>query len=358
MHVMEIITLRPIPAAGLFLSLTRRCPLTCAHCSTNSLMTSEEYAERIFLRFVETFTSSSRPQVLMLTGGEALLRPKLVQKLIEHAHAVGTRVSLTSGMFFARQHKIPPAIERAIAGLDHFTASLDIFHEQQVPRADVFRVLKMLVDRGQDVSIQVVGLDENDPYLADVTADIQRTFNNRVPAYVAPVNAVGRAREWLEEHPEYVPLDIAPQPCGLATWPVMTYDGTLIACCNQEVVDGPVPPHLRLGHAMEDDWATISKRLLRSNLLRAIRVFGPEYIADHHSAGKVRCDGYCSTCYRLSDDPEIVERLEPLMGRQSMSFVEQQLVNIQQKRSGFGIQAYQYMLGLGYDPERRELCVN
>jgi len=33
-------------------------------------------------------------------------------------------------------------------------------------------------------------------------------------------------------------------------------------------------------------------------------------------------------------------------------------VTIQQQRSSFGIQAYQYMLGLGYDPERRELCVN
>lgn len=53
MHAMDIISLRSTPAAGLFQSLTRRCPLTCAHCSTNSLMTSEEYAERIFLRFVE-----------------------------------------------------------------------------------------------------------------------------------------------------------------------------------------------------------------------------------------------------------------------------------------------------------------
>src|SRR5579884_3220275 len=317
MHVMEIIKLRPIPAAGLFLSLTRRCPLKCAHCSTNSLMTSEQYAGEIFLRFVETFTPANHPQVLMLTGGEALLRPRLVQRLIELAHAAGTRVSLTSGMFFARQQQIPPSIERAIAGLD-----------------------------------------ENDPYLADVTADIRRTFNDRVPAYVAPVNAVGRAREWLEEREHYAPLDIAPQPCGLATWPVMTYDGTIIACCNQEVVDGPVPPHLRLGHSLEDDWTTISGRLLQSNLLRAIRVFGPEYIANRHSAGKVDCDGYCSTCYRLADDPAISERLAPLMARQTMRFVERQLVTIQQQRSSFGIQAYQYMLGLGYDPERRELCVN
>lgn len=321
-------------------------------------MTSEQYAGEIFLRFVETFTPANHPQVLMLTGGEALLRPRLVQRLIELAHAAGTRVSLTSGMFFARQQQIPPSIERAIAGLDHFTASLDIFHEQQVPRAAVFRVLKALVERGQDVSIQVVGMDENDPYLADVTADIRRTFNDRVPAYVAPVNAVGRAREWLEEREHYAPLDIAPQPCGLATWPVMTYDGTIIACCNQEVVDGPVPPHLRLGHSLEDDWTTISGRLLQSNLLRAIRVFGPEYIANRHSAGKVDCDGYCSTCYRLADDPAISERLAPLMARQTMRFVERQLVTIQQQRSSFGIQAYQYMLGLGYDPERRELCVN
>lgn len=36
MRLAEIIELRPVPAAGLLATLTRRCPLNCAHCSTSS----------------------------------------------------------------------------------------------------------------------------------------------------------------------------------------------------------------------------------------------------------------------------------------------------------------------------------
>src|SRR5262245_46928751 len=142
MHLMDVLPLRPVPAAGLFLALTRRCPLACAHCSTNSLIGSEEHPEAIFLRFVETFTPANRPELISLTGGEPLLRPQLVAGLAERAHAVGTKVDLISGMFFARQPRLPASIDRAIAGVDHFAASLDIFHEQQVPRAAVFHVFQ------------------------------------------------------------------------------------------------------------------------------------------------------------------------------------------------------------------------
>src|SRR5215211_5979395 len=144
MHLLEILALRQVPAAGLYLSLTRRCPLSCAHCSTNSSLASEEYAASNFVRLVESFTPDCRPQVLVLTGGEPLVRPQLVRELTQRAHAVGTRVVLASGMFFARQPTMPPMLDQTIRGVDHLAASLDVYHEQQVARADVFRVIHTL----------------------------------------------------------------------------------------------------------------------------------------------------------------------------------------------------------------------
>lgn len=360
MHLMEIIKLRGVPAAGLFLSLTRRCPLSCAHCSTNSMLTSEEYAEDVFLRFVATFTPTSRPEILMLTGGEALLRPRLVQALVEQAHAVGTRVFLISGMFFARQETIPPAILRAIAPVDHFSASLDIFHEREVSRAAVLRTLRRLYDQGKDISLHVVGLDAEDPYLVEVTGDIQRTFDNQVPVWVNAVHPVGRAKQWLKE-PEHTPtrlVDFAPDPCASAGWPVVAYDGTVVACCNQAVVDGPVPAHLRLGHTTVDSWATIRERMRESPLLRAIRVFGPQHIAQQHGAGRIACDGYCETCYRLAGHPAVAERLAPIMSRPTMRFVEAQVATLQGERAQYGVAEYKHLVTLGYTPERSVACVD
>ena len=323
MHLVDMLNLRPVPAAGLYLTLTRRCPLSCAHCSTNSMMSSEEHSEDIFLGFVKSFTPINRPDVIVLTGGEALVRPALVRQITEHAHAVGAKVILASGMFFARQPEVPRPIREAIADIDLFIASLDVFHEQQVSRAAVFRVLRELLDRGQDVCIQVVGLNANDPYLLEVIGDIRGFFEDRVPVMVAQVGAIGRAKAWLNQEEHRPDLHVEPMPCSTAGWPVVGFDGTVVGCRNQHVVDGPPPAHLRLGHTAVDDWATIRERHLTSTLMRAICVFGPEYIAEQYGSEKMTCDGYCATCAKLSDEPEIARQLEPVMARPTMRFIEE-----------------------------------
>jgi pyruvate-formate lyase-activating enzyme len=352
MHLAEVLSLRQVPAAGMYLSLTRRCPLTCAHCSTNSTVASEQYPGQLFLNCVQSFTPTSRPEVVVLTGGEPLLRPRLVRQLAEAAHQAGARVVLASGMFFARQPAVPQLIARAIDGCDHFAVSLDVFHEQQVPRASVFRVVKELVDRNHDVSFLVVGLNNEDPYLADAIGDIRTTFNDRVPILVGLVGAVGRAKDWMGA-PEPPPHgDTGPFPCDLASWPVVTYDGTVVACCNQRVVDGPVPAHLRLGHTSTDGWAVLKERYLSSPMMRAIRLFGPQYIASHYGSGTVGCDGYCATCYKLSDDPRIAIDLEPVMNREAMRVMEKQVALLQQEVfvDRRGLAAYTHLTELGYRP--------
>ncbi len=333
MHLVDILALRQVPAAGLYLSLTRRCPLSCAHCSTSSSVDSEEYAASPFVRLVDSFTPTCRPEVLVLTGGEPLVRAKLVRDLTERAHAVGTRVVLASGMFFARQAVVPRLLDETIGAVDHLTASLDIYHEQQVARADVFRVLHAVLDRGQDASFCVVGLNEQDPYLLDLTDAIRREFDDRIPILVNLVGAVGRAREWLESTTSVSsPAAAEAVPCDMAAWPVVSYNGTVVACCNQDAIDGPTPAHLRVGHAASDDWATLRQRYAASSPLRAIRAFGPMYIADRYAEGAVACDGYCSTCLRLSDAPRLAERLDPVMNRAAMRMFEDEVTRLQQDR--------------------------
>lgn len=349
MHLVDILGLRQVPAAGLYLSLTRRCPLSCAHCSTNSSLSSEEYDGDVFQQWVDSFTPECHPDLIVMTGGEPLLRPRLVRTLTDSAHAAGTKVVLASGMFFAREPKVPSLIAHAIADIDHFTVSLDIFHEQQVPRAGVFRVIHEFIERGKDASFLVTGLNEEDPYLLALIDDIRQTFDDRVPVLAAVVKPVGRAQKWMDGHAPMREADLGPMPCDLAAWPVITYDGTAVACCNQHVIDGPPPPHLRLGHASTDGWASLRERYLRSSMLRAIRVFGPEHIARRYSEGKIGCDGYCSTCYRLSDDPETAQRIEPVMARPTMALIEEQVIRLQQDNfiARHGPAAFAHLAHLG-----------
>ncbi|MDN5856398.1 MAG: radical SAM protein, partial [Actinomycetia bacterium] len=164
MHLADITRLRTVPAAAVYLALTRRCPLSCAHCSTESSMRSEQYPADPFHRLVDSFGAADRPEMICMSGGEALLRADLVRRLSARAHEVGTGVLLLSGMYFARGGRaIPAAVRDAVRGVDHFSASLDAYHEREVDRREVFRALRRIPEWGPQVSLHITGLDDDDP---------------------------------------------------------------------------------------------------------------------------------------------------------------------------------------------------
>lgn len=320
MHLTEIISLRTVPAAALCLGLTQRCPLSCRHCSSNSTLGLADLSEAPFRRIVGSFTEQSHPDLVVMSGGEALLKADLVRWIGETSRRVGTSTQVISGMYFARERRIPTAVRRAIDAVDHLSASLDVFHEEEVPRASVLRILRELADEGKDLSVHLVGLDDEDPYLAEAVADIREQLDDRVPIAVNHVGPLGRAAEWLDHAVAPLPWRPGPEPCMLASWPLVRYDGTVLACCKQSVIDMPVVPHhLMLGHAGVDSWDTIKHRALSRDLLRVIRVVGPRSVRPEPAGSTC---GYCQTCYELGDDPEAARSAERLMAQPAMALVE------------------------------------
>jgi pyruvate-formate lyase-activating enzyme len=304
----ELVGARPLPGAGLLLTLTQRCPLRCAHCSSASGPVGGQPDPRELVRFVGSFGPQDRPEVMMMTGGEPLLLPELVTELAETAHRAGTRSALLTGAFFAREPRPPARILRAIRAVDHFSVSIDVFHERQVPRSDVFRLLRLVLDDGVPVSLHAVGAGPHDAYLADLTAEARRVFGDRVPMLVNTVRPLGRAAAWATARPA-VPDRGRVLPCSMAAWPVVAADGTVVACCNQDAVDRrPVPEHLRLGCIATDDWATIRHRALSSPMLRMIRAAGPAHLLARYGGPPAEpSPGYCDGCRRLDERPEVIE---------------------------------------------------
>ena len=305
MELSELVGLRAVPCGGLLLTLTRRCPLSCAHCSTSSTMTGEEPSAAQLLRFVRSFTADDRPEVVMLTGGEPLLLPELAADLAAAARAAGTRSALLSGMFFARGGRVPARILRAITAVDHFSASLDAHHEREVGRPDVFRAVRHVLDAGVPVSFHLTGKGDDDPYLAELTADIRREFADRVPMLVNRVRPLGRAASWAAATDSRPDPERA-LPCAMAAWPVVAFDGTVLACCNQQAVDTrPAPEHLRLGHIAADDWSAVRRRSLSSPVLRMIRTVGPAHLYARYAQAGAE-PGYCDACRRLPRHPGVL----------------------------------------------------
>ncbi|WP_103515445.1 radical SAM protein, partial [Streptomyces sp. SM10] len=305
MELGELVGRRPFPAAGLLLGLTRRCPLSCAHCSTGSSpAVREEPDPGQLVRFVESFTPENRPDVVMLTGGEPLLLPSLVEELSARARAAGSRTALLSGMFFARSRRIPAPVLRAVESVDHFSASLDAHHEREVSRAEVFRAVHRIRETGTAVSFHLTGTGTDDPYLAGITRAVDEEFGGLVPSLVNEVRPFGRAASWAAAT-RTGPEPGAVSPCAMAAWPVVAFDGTVLACCNQDTVDRrPAPAHLRLGHLATDDWAAVRRRALESPVLRMIRTVGPAHLAER-SGVPARGLSYCDGCRALGADSRV-----------------------------------------------------
>ncbi|MEY2516518.1 MAG: hypothetical protein QOJ89_3876 [bacterium] len=200
--------------------------------------------------------------------------------------------------------------------------------------------------------MHLVGLDADDPYLAERTQEIRDLFGDRVPMLVNAVNAYGRAAEWLDEQDAFAPPSVEANPCTLAAWPLVAFDGTVVACGNDDVVDGPAPAHLRLGHADVDGWPAIKARTLTSSMLRAIRTFGPEHLAARHGSGTISCDGYCQTCRQFSDDPGLVERVDAYM-QGTGALMEEHVLALQRHAGAqgfirrFGMARYAELVTLG-----------
>jgi len=305
MQLTTLMGLRPIAAAGLLVTLTRRCPLSCAHCSTGSTMAAEQLDADRLRRFIASISSDTAPQVVLYTGGEPLLRPELLAELASSARTAGSATAVLTGGFFVRDGGVPDRIWQALLACDHVSFSLDAYHEREVPRAGVFDCLQALLDAGRQVSLHIVGQGPEDGYLQDVTSAVLARFGSTVPMLVSEVRPVGRAESWLNSQPATV-LDARPRPCSLAAWPVIAFDGTVLACCNQRVVDTrPVPGHLLLGHLDTDDWPAIRRQLTQSPMLRLLRTSGPLHLQARFGSG-AGCAGYCQSCRQLSEDPAVL----------------------------------------------------
>lgn len=336
MHLVEMLARRAVPAAGVSVGITRRCPLSCAHCSTSSTMQSEQSRPELFNRFVDTFTEASHPEFMAMSGGEALLRPALVKNLALKARASGTKSSVLSGLFFARKPGIPKSVKSAIDAVDHFSVSMDAFHEREVPRSNVFTVLNQLLDEGKHLSLHIAGESEDDPYLDDLVNLVQKRFGKRIPMMVNTLSPFGRAKTFFIQTASPSTKTVEASPCTMAAWPVVGFDGVVAACGNDNLI-GRVPSHLRLGDIRIHSWADIRSRCVDNAMQIALRTYGPEYLQTKFgSQGKTSCKGYCDTCINLGAQDAIQVGVSSQMLKPGARILGDSVVDLQLELGAVG----------------------
>jgi hypothetical protein len=230
--------------------------------------------------------------------------------------------------------------------------SIDVFHEKQLGRQSVFGTLHQIQDAGIDISISTVGFGKDDPYLINLVDAVGKEFKNNVPIFVSSIAAVGRARDWdmskqtdnVASSERKLAMDL--NGCKYATWPVVTFDGNVVACCNQYVVDGPHPSHLIVGNIKDNDWEYVRRKLLDDAVLRAIRITGPVHIAKRFDSLD-SCSGYCDTCMKLSGIENLSEKIKPWIETDGMKLIEKYIQYFHYNNPLFNLPQFSELLYFG-----------
>ena len=289
---------------------TRKCPLACRHCITESSPSAKgkmrlEQAKQ-YLPILARFTSS-----ISFTGGEPLLYHKEIVQLAEYATQLGLGVRIVTGAGWVRDERTAhrKVSELAQAGVSGMTISSDGYHEEFSPRERAVLLARLAVAAGLDVRVNVV-------VPADATSDDAcRSDFAGLPVKGQPVQLMrlGMARTLPLEQFHWT--DGPPKgPCGAVLKAEIDYDGTVYACCGPSTYSAKTSP-LVLGNAEAEPLEDILERAIQDPILEVISLIGPYglyHLLQGYPAGRAvfheraKYFGICDLCLDITNSPALI----------------------------------------------------
>ncbi|HEX5577795.1 MAG TPA: radical SAM protein, partial [Gemmatimonadaceae bacterium] len=259
----------PEPPLGVALMLTRRCNMSCSHCSVESgPKIKGEPTDAELIATVHAIADSGL-RGLQITGGEPMIREKLVFEILRIARKRGMSTTLSSNGFWGRK---PATAWRKVAalkraGLGRVTISYDRYHAEfqgPGPALNIARAAEWF-DLPLNVNITRV---KDDPDLAGLVAPFEKRHQLKMRFY--DVQVIGRARE--------LPLAKIRSEltgfCNAACAPAITDDGRVTACNGPAYFLDRESP-LVVGSLRESPLAELVDRHTDDPILETIRRAGP-----------------------------------------------------------------------------------
>jgi hypothetical protein len=299
------------PATSMALMVTRRCNMRCGHCSVESGPDVRgEPSERELLDQVRQ-AAAADVRSINLTGGEPMLRPRTVLRLVRAARRLGVQTSLTTngswGRTAARARQGTRALRRA--GLGSLAVSIDRYHDEFQGPTPALLIARAAEEVGLPVRISLV-VPAGEDGLAPLVAPFEGLRSTRLRFY--GLQAVGRARG--------LPTDTMGAAvdgfCSACAVPAVTDDGRLTAC-NGPAYFAPASSPLIVGSLGTETLGALLERHRHDPILDTIRTFGPTRLRDELRAlpgfesfpFRARYLGICDLCLHVTSDAAAVAAL-------------------------------------------------
>lgn len=304
------------PPLAVTLMLTRRCNMSCSHCSVES--GPRVRGEPTDAELVATVNSiaDAGMKAIQLTGGEPMIRERLVFELLRLAKSRGLSCTMSSNGFWGRKPAAAWRKVRALkrAGLDRITISYDRYHAEFQGPEPALNIARACEWFDVPVNINITRV-RDDPDLEAVVRPFEKRNHLKMRFY--DVQVIGRARE--------LPLAQMRSEvsgfCNACGTPAITDDGRVAACNGPAYFLDPQSP-LVIGSMRERTLPELLERHTDDPILETIRRAGPErLLRELEDAGVARelgirrtHAGMCDLCIDINSNPAAVAVLRERLG--------------------------------------------
>ena len=299
------------PATSMALMVTRRCNMRCAHCSVESgPELRDEPSEGELLDRVRQ-AAAGEVRSINLTGGEPMLRPRTVLRLVREARRLGVATSLTTngswGRTAARAQRGVRALQRA--GLAALTVSVDRYHDEFQGPTPALLIARAAEETGLYVRVSLV-VPAGEDSVTPLVAPFEGLRRTSLRFY--GLQAVGRARGL----PAVTLGGTVDGFCSACSIPAVTDDGRLTAC-NGPAYFAPAGSPLIVGSLRRESLGALLERHREDPILDTIRTFGPARLRDELRAlpgfesfrFRPVYRGICDLCLHVTSDAAAVAAL-------------------------------------------------
>ncbi|MET0391381.1 MAG: radical SAM protein [Polyangiales bacterium] len=297
---------------SMLLFITDRCPVGCEHCSVDSRVDSPTINDfALFESIVTWLCEQSDLQVVGISGGEPFVERRGLTLAAQRVTAAGKDLVIFTSGIWARAEIIPRWIEAILARCACVYLSTDAFHARSLADSQVMRAARAVVAAGAWLVVQV--LDHGDSvataerWLVQALGDTWR--DHAEMNVIVPLRS-GRG-ETLFTRIARTPGH-AFGPCSLARSPMIRYDGTVTACCNESVIMSRGPERLRLQSSSKRELGDAVATFHRDPLLRVIGDVGLGALTAHprvRGLGERRFATNCELCWQVID--RMPDRTQP-----------------------------------------------
>ncbi len=293
----------PTGVVHIALMLTRKCNMSCAHCSVESgpKIKGEPDAEELLKALRAAHSDGVRS--VLLTGGEPMLRESVVLALLHQAQQLGMATALSSNGFWGKTPERARATVARLqeAGLSLMTISYDRYHADYQGAQPAVNIARAAGEAKMPVNISVTRTVEEDD-LDAIVAPFEATPNANLRFY--DVQPIGRARDFEQTTLRGETGGF----CNACTAPALTDDGRLTACNGPSYFSKTGSP-LVPGSTRDETLQTLLKRHREDVILEAIRTQGPQWLANEletlpgfENWQRENYGGMCDVCLHLNSD--------------------------------------------------------